>query len=101
MSKMLMIKTTKGSEDGIVVKEFKAGQTYDTTQKMLNIFVSLGVAEEVTHVRRTAPIPKVEVEEAPEVLEDKAEKDAPENKDDGPAPSNKKAQQNRKDWYKR
>ena len=71
--KIKMLKTTKGAEDGIAVKEYIQEQQYDITEKLAKIFVDvLKVAEFVQEK-------ELVVKEA------------------GPAPENKMAKEDKKD----
>jgi len=44
--KILMLKTTKGSTNGIVVQEYVKGETYDiTSESLVKVFISNGFAK--------------------------------------------------------
>jgi hypothetical protein len=52
-----MLRTTKGAEDGITIKEYHAGTTYDMQEKLAKVFVNalnvaVFVAEEVQQITK-------------------------------------------------
>lgn len=47
--KITMLHTKRGSEDGFVVRQFEAGQTYDVADTLARSFVSQEVAIERRH----------------------------------------------------
>ena len=54
-----MIETSKGSNDGIRVQDYLAGQEYDVCEKLANAFVKhMGVAEYVDGI---VPVQKAEM----------------------------------------
>lgn len=47
MTMVKMLQTRKGSEDGFIVKQFYAGQTYDIAESLARLFFAYGYAERV------------------------------------------------------
>lgn len=76
--KVKMLKTTKGAEDGITIKEYHAGTVYDMQEKLAKVFVNtlnvaVFVAEEVQQMTKG-------LSAAPENKDAKRDKKDKENK---------------------
>lgn len=76
--KVKMLKTTKGAEDGITIKEYHAGTEYDMQEKLAKVFVNtlrvaVFVAEEVQQMTKG-------LSAAPENKDAKRDKKDKENK---------------------
>jgi len=61
--KIKMLKSAKGSENGIVTKLFEAGKTYDVDQSLGDVFVN------VMHIANQLDIAKFETPEDPAIIE--------------------------------
>lgn len=69
MTKVKMLKTVKGSPDGLNVNLYRKGQEYDVNDILLQCFIDDGVIELTQEEKAIDPI-----------IEDKSIKKAPENK---------------------
>ncbi len=81
--KIKMLRSIAGSEDGIHVDNYKAGEEYVVGDSLANSFISIRAAEEVIETK------------AETVPENKAEEAAPENKTEAKPLSKKEIKRSR------
>lgn len=78
--KVKMLRTEKGAEDGIKVRSYEKGQTYNIAEKLAKIFITIKAAEPVAE-EIALVAPDVEKKDAKQAPENKAAKEEENKKD--------------------